>query len=255
MRAEPALYQGETSSDPVQQARIDLAAAFRMAGRLGFHEGTCNHFSIKLPGAEDRYLINPFGLHFAEIRARDLLVVDAEGRVVEGERSVEATAFFIHSRLHRAKADAVCVLHAHMPYATALTMIEGGRLEPAHQNALRFYGSIAYDELYNGLALDDAEGDRIVRCLGGARVLFHANHGVLVTGPTVAEAFDDLYYLERAAQAQVLAMSTGRPLRLVPEAVARSTAADFARDRPLYATAHFAALKRLLAAEDPSFRL
>jgi ribulose-5-phosphate 4-epimerase/fuculose-1-phosphate aldolase len=249
-----ALRHDYRSPDPVAEQRVDLAAAFRLAARSGFHEGTCNHFSLALPDREGRYLINPFGRHFAELTPSDLVIVDAAGTVLEGAGTVEATAFFIHSRLHRARPEAACVLHTHMPYATALTMIEGGRLEPCHQNALRFYDRIAYDDSYNGLALDEAEGDRMVACLGDRRVLFLANHGVIVTGRNVAEAFDDLYYLERAAEAQILAMSTGRALRPVAEAVARRTRDDFERDKTLYATRHFEALKRLLDVQEPGWR-
>jgi ribulose-5-phosphate 4-epimerase/fuculose-1-phosphate aldolase len=243
-----------TALDPAAEQRVDLTAAFRLAVRFDFHEGTCNHFSLALSDRDGRYLINPFGRHFAELRPSDLVIVDTAGAVLEGAGTVEATGFFIHSRLHRARAEAACVLHTHMPYTTALTMIEGGRLEPCHQNALRFHDRIAYDDQYNGLALDDAEGDRMVACLGDRRVLFLANHGVIVTGRNVAEAFDDLYYLERAAEAQILAMSTGRALRRVAEAVTRRTQADFERDKSLYATQHFGALKRLLDVQEPGWR-
>ncbi|HVJ52254.1 MAG TPA: aldolase [Aliidongia sp.] len=243
-----------TAGGPAAEQRVDLAAAFRLAARMGFHEGTCNHFSAVLPGHDGRYLINPFGRHFGEIRPHDLVVVDGAGKVLDGAGTVEATAFFIHSRLHRARVEAACVLHTHMPYATALTMIEGGRLEACHQNALLFHERIAYDDRYNGLALDDAEGDRMVECLGDRRVLFLGNHGVIVTGRTVAEAFDDLYYIERTAEAQILAMSTGRKLRLIDEAVALRTRDDFERDKTLYATRHFEALKRLLDAGEPGWR-
>ncbi len=239
--------------DPVLEARRDLAAAFRWAVRLGMHEGTCNHFSLVVPGEPDRYLINPHGLHFSEIKASDLLVIDGAGKVIEGNRTVEATAFFIHTRLHMARPDAACVLHTHMPYATALTMVEEGRLEPCGQNALRFYGQIAYDDEYAGLALDTDEGDRMGRVLGDKRVLFLANHGVVTTGPTVAQAFDDLYYVERAAQAQVLAMSTGRKLKLVGDNVARETQAQIERDSETYARIHFGALRRILDREEPDY--
>ncbi len=244
----------------VQQARIDLAAALRWAARLALHEGICNHFSLAVPGAEDRYLINPQGLHWSEIKASDLLMIDGEGHVLEGEREVEATAFYIHSRIHRARPSAKCVLHTHMPYATALTLIEGGRLEPCSQNALRFYESIAYDDEtvagggYRGLALDNEEGDRMARVLGDKRVLFLANHGVLVVGPDVATAFDDLYYLERAAEAQVLAMSTGRRLRLIGDNLAHTTERQIVADQPVYARLHFEALKRILDRETPDYR-
>jgi ribulose-5-phosphate 4-epimerase/fuculose-1-phosphate aldolase len=247
------LSPGKPADDPVREARLDLAAAFRWAARLGFHEGTCNQFSLAVPGSDDRYLINPHGPHFSEMRASDLLVVDGAGRLVEGRYPIEATAFFIHSRIHKARPEAACVLHTHMPYATALTAIEGGRLEMCGQNALRFFGKVGYDDEYRGLALDEAEGDRMVRALGENRVLFLQNHGVIVVAPTVAQAFDDLYYLERAAQLQVLAMSTGRTLKLVPDAVAAATCRQMEQQYELYASVHFDALRRMLARDEPDF--
>jgi len=138
-----------------------------------------------------------------------------------------------------------------MPCATALTMVEGGRLEPAHQNALRFYDDIAYDDTFNGLVFDVDEGDRLARCLAEKRVLFCGNHGVIVIGRTVAEAFDDLYFLERACQVQILAMSTGRPLRKVKEEVAKATFGNC--DMAQYARPHFDALKRLLDRDEPDY--
>ena len=173
-------------TDAFVQARIDLTAALRWASRLGFSEGVCNHFSLVAPGLEDRFLINPQGLHWSEITAADIVVVDGKGRVIEGRHTVEPTAFFIHARVHASKRAPACVLHTHMPYAPALTMLEGGRLDPASQNALRFYGKVAYDEEYNGLVLDNLEGDRIAAKLNGADVLFLANHGVIVCGDSVA---------------------------------------------------------------------
>src|SRR3954467_15787377 len=198
-------------------ARIDLAAAFRLAVRMDLHEGVCNHFSLMLPGGAHggRFLLNRYGLHWSEVSATNLLTLDAEGRILHGEGSFEKTAFYIHSRIHLAHPRAACVLHTHMPYATALTLLENGRVEMVEQNALRFHEDIAYDDLYNGLVVDNAEGDRLPPALGDKRVLFLANHGVIVAGESVAEAFDLLYYLERACRLQVLARSTGGKLRAV----------------------------------------
>jgi ribulose-5-phosphate 4-epimerase/fuculose-1-phosphate aldolase len=143
-------------------------------------------------------------------------------------------------------------MHAHMPYATALCLLEKGRLEWCSQNALRFYGRIAYDTVYNGLALDDAEGDRICAALAKADVLFMANHGVLVCGSSIANVLDDLYYLERAAMVQVLAQSTGGALRLVPEAVAAETVRQHEQERQ-QSVLHLEALKRRLDQTDPGW--
>jgi ribulose-5-phosphate 4-epimerase/fuculose-1-phosphate aldolase len=240
-----------------RSARVDLAAAFRLAVRMDLHEGVCNHFSVMLPaeGAQgaSRFLLNAYGLHWSEVTASNLLTLDAEGRVLEGEGEFEKTAFWIHSRIHLAHPRAVCVLHTHMPYATALTLLEGGRLEMAEQNALRFDGDIAYDDTYNGLVVDAAEGDRLARALGGRRVLFLASHGVIVVGESVAEAFDALYYLERACRLQVLARMMGGKLRAVRPEVVRAACVMMRADAPKYAGAHFEALKRILAREEPDY--
>jgi ribulose-5-phosphate 4-epimerase/fuculose-1-phosphate aldolase len=238
--------------DLIFQARIDLAAALRTAARMGFNEGICNHFSLAVPGTTDRFLINPQGLHWSEITPADLVMTDAEGNIIEGRHKVEATAFFIHGRLHLGKPSAKCVLHTHMPYATALALADGGRLEWANQNALRFYGRVAYDECYNGLVLDSEEGDRICAQAQRADVLFLANHGIIVCGDSVARAFDDLYYLERACQAQVLAQSTGKPLKLVPDSIAAMTGKQIMEDQQYLL--HFEALKRLLDRDEPGWR-
>src|SRR5262249_8338300 len=155
-----------------------------------------------------------------------------------------ATAFFIHGRIHLGKPNAACVLHTHMPYATAIAISDGGRLEWANQNALRFYGRVAYDECYNGLVLDAEEGDRIAAQMQRADVRFLSNHGVIVSGDSVARAFDDLYYLERACQAQVLAQSMGKPLKIVPDSVAATMRGQIAEDQQYLL--HFEALKRML---------
>ena len=170
---------------------------------------------------------------------------------IQGE--FEKTAFYIHSRIHLDSPRAACVLHTHMPHATALTLLENGRLEMVEQNALRFHDDIAYDDTYNGLVVDNAEGERLARVLGEKRVMFLANHGVIAVGPSVAEAFDLLYYLERACRLQVLARSMGGRLRAVRPEVVRETCRMLLADAPKYAQAHFDALKRLLDREEPDY--
>ena len=231
--------------------RVDLAAAFRLAVRFDLHEGVCNHFSAMLD--DRRFLLNSYGLHWSEVTASNLVALDGEGNVLQGTGEIEKTAFWIHSRLHLAHPRAQCVLHTHMPYATALTLLKDGRLEMVEQNALRFDGDIAYDDTYNGLVVDDTEGDRLARLLGSKRVLFLANHGVIVVGSSVAEAFDSLYYLERACRLQVLARATGLPFRKIRPEVVRETRRMMALDAPKYAGAHFTALKRILDREEPDY--
>lgn len=240
----------------LEDLRLDLACALRWAARLDLHEGVCNHFSLAVPDEDgvvrgNRFLINPYGWHWSEITASSLVLLDSQGRVLEGRNTVEDTAFFIHRAIHVAAPHAVCVMHTHMPYTTALTLLEDGELRMCEQNALSFHERIAYDSDYGGLALDGREGDRIAVKLGNRSVLMMASHGVTVTGPTVQETFNDLYYLERAARFQVLARSTGGPLRTLPDDVVRHTAAQFATERPQVAARHFAALKRMLLREEP----
>jgi ribulose-5-phosphate 4-epimerase/fuculose-1-phosphate aldolase len=240
-------------TDPIRQARIDLAAALRTAERHGFSEGICNHFSFVPPGFDDRFLINPQGWHWREITASSLLLVGKDGKLIEGPSPPEPTAYYIHWRLHALAPQARCVLHTHMPWATALCLLAEPELLPIGQTAIMFHDQIAYDPEYNGLALDEAEGDRMARKLGNRSVLFLANHGVVVTGRTVHEAYDRLYYLERACMHQVMALSTGRALKRVPEAIVRRTAAQMA-EGALQTEAHFEALKRLLDREAPDYR-
>lgn len=235
----------------IRQLRIDLAAALRMASRMNMSEGICNHFSLALPG--DRFLINPWGWHWSEITASSLVLCDRDGKVLEGENQVEPTAMFIHARVHQKAPHARCVMHTHMQNALALCMIENGRLEMCEQNALRFHDRIAYDDDYCGLALSNEEGDRIAGALGNRSIAFLASHGVVVVGQTVAETFDDLYYLERACQAQVLARSTGGKLRKIAPAMVQKTAQQIAGENS-QAFRHFDALKRMLDREEPEYK-
>ncbi len=251
--APAVLRNSDLDGEAVRGARVDLAACFRMAARLGLHEGICNHFSFVVPGRDDLFLVNPYGWAFSEITASRLLVCDFEGNVVAGEGVPEATAFHIHARIHLRKPRAKAAFHTHMPNATALAMLEGPPLVWAGQTALKFHGRTLVDEDYNGLALDAAEGDRIAESLGDADVVFMKNHGVLIVGNSIAAAWDDLYYLERACEAQRLAMATGRPLKPVPEEVAARTAAQMRDGDAESARLHLESVKRILAKSEPDF--
>ncbi len=231
----------------VRNGRRELSIALRGAALHGLNEGVCNHFSLEV--GPDRYLINPQGLHWSEVMPDDILLIDGDGQVLEGRHSLEPTAFFIHSWIHRMHPRARCILHTHMPHATAITLVEGGRLEWCNQNALRFHGRVAYDDDYNGVALDEAEGRRIASKLGDADVMFMASHGVTVVGSNVAWAFDDLYYLERACMHQTLALqqAAGRPLRRIPEDLCQRVSQQIAGERQ-QSDLFFASTARLLHA-------
>ncbi|TCT06102.1 aldolase [Aquabacter spiritensis] len=238
----------------VWEARVDLAACFRFAARLGMHEGICNHFSAVVPGYDDLFLVNPYGYAFRELTASQLLVCDFDGHVLSGAGMPEATAFFIHARLHLKVPRARVAFHTHMPYATALSMTEGEPLLFAGQTALKFYGRTVVDADYNGLALDAAEGDRIAAAVGGADIVFMKHHGVIVLGGTIAEAWDDLYYLERACEVQCLALATGRPIHPVKPEIAAAAARQMREGDAESARLHLASMKRILDREEPDYR-
>jgi ribulose-5-phosphate 4-epimerase/fuculose-1-phosphate aldolase len=229
------------------QLRVDLAAAFHLAVAYGLHEAIANHFSAVLPDGQC-FLVNPFGLHFSEITASNLITCDFNGKVIRGDGEPSASAHHIHAPMHRLIPRAKVLLHTHQPYATALTMLANGRLEWALHTSCRFYGRVAYDTDYDGVALSDTVGERMAALLGDADVLFLGNHGVITAAPTVAQAFDDLYFLERVAQTQILAMSTGQPLAILPPEMIKQVAEQTRYERfdLGYIERHFTAQKRLL---------
>ncbi|MDQ2778074.1 MAG: aldolase [Pseudomonadota bacterium] len=237
----------EYLSPAVSRLRADLALALRAAAHHGLAEGICNHFSVVLPDAANRFLINPRGLHWSEIGPDDIVLIDMQGQVLAGRHKVEPTALFIHGAVHRITGHAV-VLHGHMPYATALTLTTDRALDPtSSQNAMRFMNRIAVDRHYNGLALDEREGVRIATAMGAKDVAFLANHGVIVCGGSIAHAYDDLYYLERACMHQVIAQASGRPLAPVDAGLAAHVALQMQSERE-QSDLFFEALRRILPA-------
>jgi ribulose-5-phosphate 4-epimerase/fuculose-1-phosphate aldolase len=239
----PNSHDKDFHSAAVSQLRADLALALRAAALHGLAEGVCNHFSVELPDGSSRFLLNPRGLLWSEIHADDIVLVDVQGNKLAGRHEVEPTAMFIHAAIHRIAGKA-CVLHSHMPYAMALTLTTDRALDTTlSQNAMRFHGRVAVDPHYNGLALDTSEGERIARVMQAADVVFLGNHGVVVCGARMDWAYDDLYYLERACAAQVLAQSTGRPLAPVAPAIAERVARQTLGER-LQSELFFEALRR-----------
>lgn len=233
-------------SDAVQVLRADLALALRAAAHHGLSEGICNHFSVEVPSNKNQFLLNPRGLHWSEVQADDIVMIDGDGNQLAGRHPVEPTAMYIHAAIHRITGKA-CVLHTHMPFATALTLTAARALDTKlSQGALRFYGRVAIDENYNGLALDMVEGERIARTMGDADVAFLGNHGIVVCGDRIDYAYDDLYYLERECQLQVLAASSGHKLLPLDDVLASRVAEQIMGER-LQSELFFASLRRMLA--------
>ena len=206
------------SADAIWQAKVHLAAALRLAVLDGLEEGIDNHFTMIVPGRTDQYLLLPYGLHWSEARASDIIVFNDDGETLEGEGVVELSAQCIHAPLHRITGAKV-VLHTHQPWATALNMLQNNRLLPASQTAAFFHNRIAYDDHYQGLAKTMAEGERLAALLQDKQVLFLKNHGVITVGDTIAQAYRRLYKLEKVCQTQLLAMSSGQPLEIMSEDV------------------------------------
>ena len=241
------------------QARVDLAAAHRLAVIHGFNEGIFNHLTLAVPGKPDRYYQIPFGLHWAEVKASSFMEVGIDdGEVKRGAGDVERSCFCIHAPIHRAHpATAAAVFHTHMPFVSALTRLEDPRIMEIGQTEVGLLGEIAYDDTYTGPALDPAEGERLAKIVGNKGILFMANHGVTTVGASVAQAYDRLYYIERAAQVQLFAMWTGQRLKQLAEPVIAKTMRDIGGtdyyQGPTPAERHFAALKRFLDRREPDY--
>lgn len=241
--------------DPVTQAKIHLAAAHRLAVLHQLEEGIDNHFTVTVPGRDDRYLILPFGRHWSEARASEMIVFDESGRTLEGEGVVELSAQCIHAPIHRI-CGARVVMHTHQTWALALNMLKNNRLLPATQTAAFFHGHVAYDDTYAGTADTPAEGERLARVIGDKRVLFMKNHGVVVVGDTVAQAYRRLYMLERACRTQVLAMATGEEIEVLSDAIVAQVQAPPENDRhprPERDRLFFEAMMRVLDRELPGY--
>lgn len=249
---------GVSVPDAERRLRIDLAAAFRMVARLGLDDLIYNHISVRVPGAEGQFLINPYGLLFSELTASDLVRIDVEGnKLCDSPHEVNLAGFIIHSAIHGAREDAVCVLHTHSDALVAVSALPEGLL-PLSQFAMWFHRRLAWHD-YEGVAIDADERGRLVRDLGPHRAMLMRNHGILTVGRTVGEAFMLLYYAERAARIQLKAQSAsgGRPLVLPPEEVCEKAARQFWEqqgDIRIPGEREWPALLRDLDRADPGYR-
>jgi len=245
----------QINPDPIQQTKIHLAAALRLAVHDGFDEGIDNHFTVCVPGREDQYMVLPFGLHWSEARASDIMVFNEAGKTLEGQGVVELSAQSIHAPLHRL-IGAKVVLHTHQPWALALNMLEDNRLLPATQTAAFFDGRIAYDDTYTGLAASLNEGERLAGLMKNKSVMFLKNHGVISVGETIAQAYRLLYKLERACKTQVLAMSTGKPIHVLEQTVidkVRTPNVNDSHSRSERERLYFEAMMRVIDRVNPGY--
>jgi ribulose-5-phosphate 4-epimerase/fuculose-1-phosphate aldolase len=201
-----------------------LAAAFRMFSKCGFDEGVAGHITARDPELTDHFWVNPFGMHFGQVRVSDLILVNDSGEVVEGGRPVNAAAFAIHSQVHRARPDVVAAAHAHSLYGKSWSSL-GRLLDPITQDACAFYGDHALFDDYTGVVLDTEEGRRISGALGNRKAVILRNHGLLTVGESVDEAAWWFLTMERSCQAQLLAEAAGAPV-LIDEAAAELTASQ-----------------------------
>ncbi|ENZ3699136.1 MULTISPECIES: class II aldolase and adducin N-terminal domain-containing protein [Klebsiella] len=234
-----------------EQIRIDLAATFRIIAHLGMHEAVANHFSAALSANGKTFLLNPKWKHFSRIRASDLLVLHADDERCAARPDVDATAWAIHGQIHQRLPDVRVVLHLHPVYTTSLACLATPQILPIDQNTARYFKRVAVDTLYGGMADTAAEGARLAGLLTDKRRLLMGNHGVLVTAPTIGEAFDDIWTLERACQILITAWSTGQPLKVLSDAVAEKTAQDWEKIAD-FSRQHFAEMKQLMIDLDPS---
>lgn len=236
-------------------ARLELAAAFRWAARMNWHEAVGNHFSLALDEGGRRFLMNPNGSHFALLRASDLLLLDADDpATMDREDAPDPTAWGLHGALHRAFPHARCALHVHSTFATVLACLEDPTLPPIDQKAAAFWDRVAFDPDYGGFALGD-EAERAVRSLADPRrkVLLMAHHGVMVVGESIADALNRLYYFERAAETYIRALTTGRPIRVMSPEVAEHTAQQW-EGYTGFAENHLQAVLAILDREQPDYR-
>jgi ribulose-5-phosphate 4-epimerase/fuculose-1-phosphate aldolase len=235
--------------------RCDMAAVFRIAARLGWNEQIGNHNSVMMPRLHKdeppTFLINPRGLLFQEITASKLIVCDLHGNVLRGDGELRKVAFHIHARIHMANPAAICIVHVHPQYLTALSMLENPGFTLSHHNNLLLNDRVAIDNFGSAPADSHQEGDRLAAALGDKSILLMGGHGVTVIGRTVADAFDECFIAERTAMYQVTAMSTGQKLRALPDHHRRGF--DGPWGEKVDARLHLDAWRRILDREEPEY--
>ncbi len=233
----------------------DLAAAFRWTAKLNMHEAIANHFSVCAPNSNEDFYVNGTGMHFSSIKASDLFLVEQSkiNELKDKPELVDPTALHIHGSIHKKVPHAKCILHVHSKYATALAALEDPTLPPIDQNTMRFFNRVGVYRDFGGMGFEE-ESEKMASKIGNKKVLLMANHGVLTTGQTVAEAFDELYYFERACETYITALSTQKKLKIVSDEVAEKTAQEWENFSTDAKDLHLKAIRSILDKEDPSYK-
>ncbi len=233
----------------------DLAAAFRWAAKLNMHEGVANHFSVCVPGSNEDFYVNGSGMHFSTIKASDMVLVEQRNieKLKNNPSIVDPTAINIHGTIHKKVPHAKCILHVHSKYATALSALKDPTLPPIDQNSMRFYNRVAIFSDYGGLGFEE-ESNKMATCIGNKRVMLMANHGILTIGQTVAQAFDELFYFEKACETYITALSTQKELKIVNDEVAEKTAQEWENYSTNLGDLHLKAIRSILDKEDSSYK-
>jgi ribulose-5-phosphate 4-epimerase/fuculose-1-phosphate aldolase len=261
-RIDATQAQPANGIDPAEwEVRVDLAAAYRLVDLYGMTDLHLNHISARVPGNEEHFLINPFGMMYEEITASSLIKVDLAGKIIANttEYGINLAGYVIHSAIHAARHHVGCVLHTHTNAGMAVSVLKCGLL-PLTQTAMR-WGRVAYHD-FEGVVVDLDEQKRLVANLGDCDVMILRNHGLLAVGRTIGQAFNNIYRLERACQTQLMAMACNSEITMPPQQViARSNAQltvmpspDARGQRRPHGTLEWPALKRMLDRRDPSYR-
>ena len=247
-------WSASRSSDAEWETRVNLAACYRLVAHYGWTDQIYNHISARVPGEHDRFLLNPYGLLYDEVTASSLVKIDSDGGVIADKTGlgVNRAGFVIHSAVHAARPDAACVIHTHSRAGMAVSAHKRGLL-PLTQHAMKFHNRLAYHD-YEGIAIELDERQRLARDLGRLNAMIPRNHGLLTLGPEIRQAFEEMYYLERACEAQIDAMAGGAELNMPSPEACEKSARLFERPDRASATRDWPALLRLLDRHDPSYR-
>ena len=233
----------------------DLAAVFRWTAKLNMHEGIANHFSVCVPDSDGDFYVNGTGMHFSNIKASDLVLIENKNfeEMKKKPEIVDPTAINIHGAIHKKVPNAKCILHLHSKYATALSCLKDPTLPPIDQNTMRFYNRVAFYAEFGGLGFEE-ESEKMANSIGNYNILLLANHGILIAGPTIAQAFDNLFYFEKACETYITALSTGKELNVANHEVAEKTAQDWENYSTNMEELHLKAIRSILDSEDPSYK-